>query len=374
MYRLRFSPALVSALALSAALSACGSPEPEPISTDGGVATVAAPERPMANGLSVQAIEQAVFATPQAAAAPAQAQPQPGQTPNASTPPAQPATDMPRADLIRAQILLDRSPWSPGAIDGLDGVAMKRAVKAFQTASGVTATGELDAATFAKLIGSDDRPVLSGYQITAQDVAGPFIGTLPDTTEAKAQLPALGFATAREALAEKFHITEALLEALNPGVDFARAGQTIVVPAIATAPLSAEVARIEVRKADGTVAAFDASNRLLAVYPATIGSEERPAPSGDLKVVGVANEPDYTYDPTRLTYGNGKEKLVVAPGPNNPVGTVWIDLSRDTYGIHGTPEPQEIGKTASNGCVRLTNWDAEQLAAAVKPGVDVKFI
>nr|AGU11878.1 L,D-transpeptidase catalytic domain [uncultured organism] len=372
MYRLRFSPArlpaLVSALALGAALAACGSPEPEPISTETGAATVAAPQRPMAGGLSLQAIEQAVFAPPQV-------QTQPGQDPNAGTPPqAQPAPDMPRADLIRAQILLDRSPWSPGAIDGLDGVAMKQAIKAFQTASGVTATGELDAETFGKLTASDDRPVLTGYQITAQDVAGPFIGALPETTEAKAQLPALGFATAREALAEKFHITEALLEALNPGVDFARAGQTIVVPAIATTPLSAEVARIEVRKADGTVAAFDASNRLLAVYPATIGSDERPAPSGDLKVVGVANEPDYTYDPTRLTYGDGKEKLVVAAGPNNPVGTVWIDLSRDTYGIHGTPEPHEIGKTASNGCVRLTNWDAEQLAAAVKPGVDVKFI
>ena len=116
------------------------------------------------------------------------------------------------------------------------------------------------------------------------------------------------------------------------------------------------------------------AGRLVAFYPATIGSAERPVPSGVLRVEGVANEPDYTYDPARLSYDRGDEKVVVPAGPNNPVGSVWIELSRDSYGIHGSPDPSKIAKTASNGCVRLTNWDAEQLAAAVKPGVEVQFV
>ena len=138
-------------------------------------------------------------------------------------------------------------------------------------------------------------------------------------------------------------------------------------------PLPA-VARIEVDKREKAVKAFDASGALIAFYPATIGSGDNRSPSGNLTVVGVANEPDYLYDPARLSYGPGGKKVSVPAGPNNPVGTVWIDLSRDTYGIHGTPDPSKIGKTASHGCVRLTNWDAEHLAAAVKPGVPVKFV
>jgi lipoprotein-anchoring transpeptidase ErfK/SrfK len=129
-----------------------------------------------------------------------------------------------------------------------------------------------------------------------------------------------------------------------------------------------------VDKTERSVRAFDEAGTLVAFYPATIGSGDNRSPSGNLTVVGVANEPDYLYDPSRLTFGKGGEKVSVPAGPNNPVGTVWIDLSRDTYGIHGTPDPSKIGKTASHGCVRLTNWDAEQLAAAVKPGVAVRFV
>ena len=149
--------------------------------------------------------------------------------------------------------------------------------------------------------------------------------------------------------------------------------KTIVVPAVRDGPLG-EVARVVVDKTERSARAFDASGRLLAFYPATIGSTERPAPTGTLRVVGVANEPDYTYDPARLSYDRGDEKIVVPAGPNNPVGSVWIELSRDSYGIHGSPDPSKIAKTASNGCIRLTNWDAEQLAASVKPGVEVRFI
>jgi lipoprotein-anchoring transpeptidase ErfK/SrfK len=213
---------------------------------------------------------------------------------------------------------------------------------------------------------------MTQYVTTAQDVAGPFS---PAATGELADIARAGtnFTSPRERLAERFHITEALLQGLNPGVDFRRAGQTIVVPAVTNTPLTG-VARIVVDKTERSARAFDASGKLLAFYPATIGSSERPAPSGTVTVTGVAPEPDYTYDPKRVTYDRGDEKVVVPAGPNNPVGTVWIDLSRDTYGIHGSPDPSKIGKTASNGCVRLTNWDAEQLAAGVKPGVVVQFI
>lgn len=162
------------------------------------------------------------------------------------------------------------------------------------------------------------------------------------------------------------------MQALNPGGDF-RAGQVLVVPAVSDAPLP-EVARIEVNKRERALSAYDAAGKLIAYYPATIGSSDNPTPSGDLRVNGVARNPDYTYDPAKLSYGPGGKKVVVPAGPNNPVGAVWIDLSRESYGIHGTPDPAKVGKTASHGCVRLTNWDAQQLAAAVKPGVEVKFI
>jgi lipoprotein-anchoring transpeptidase ErfK/SrfK len=170
---------------------------------------------------------------------------------------------------------------------------------------------------------------------------------------------------------------EHTLRALNPDVDFGKAGGEIVVAVPGRPELDAAVSRVEVDKAKAAVRAYDADDRLLAVYPATVGSTDRPSPSGDVKVKGVARNPAWEYDPDRLTFGRkaaGGKKLSIPAGPNNPVGAVWIALSKDTYGIHGTPDPDHVGKTASHGCVRLTNWDAQQLAAAVKPGVKVKFV
>lgn len=284
-----------------------------------------------------------------------------------------PGDARPEPALVRAQVLLDRTRFSPGIVDGLGGENTRQAIAAFEKAHDLPVDGELDAAVFERLASGDSRRVLTDYTITAADVAGPFIGAVPEDIEAMARLETVGYADAREALAEKFHMSEALLDALNPGVDFGRAGQTIVVAANGPDALQGEVARIVVDKAESSVRAFDADGQLLAFYPATIGSGEMPSPSGTHTVRAIAPRPNYTYDPSRVSYGEGGGKVVVPPGPNNPVGAVWIDLSRDTYGIHGTADPAEIGKTASSGCVRLTNWDVEQLAAAVKPGVEVRF-
>ena len=289
--------------------------------------------------------------------------------------PAQALPEQARPDpaMARAQILLDRTRFSPGIVDGLGGENTRQAIAAFERANDLAVDGELDATVFERLASGDGRRVLVDYTITSGDVSGPFIGTVPENIEAMGRLETVGYANPREALAEKFHMSEALLDALNPGADFGRAGQTIVVAATGPDALAGEVARIVVDKADSSVRALDADGKLLAFYPATIGSGGTPSPSGTHTVRAVAPRPNYTYDPSRVSYGDGGGKVVVPPGPNNPVGSVWIDLSRDTYGIHGTPDPAKIGKTASSGCVRLTNWDAEQLAAAVKPGVEVRF-
>jgi len=338
----------VSALPFVAAvLTACGSPAETPRPEQPPVAeTTASP-------LTREAVEAAVFET---VAAPVEGQPA---RPDAAT--------------ARAQILLDRANFSPGVIDGLGGDNTRQAIAAFEKSAGLPQDGVLDAEVFRRLTAGDDGRVLTDYTIADADLAGPFIGQVPANLTDMAKLQTVGYATPLEMLAEKFHMTEGLLQALNPGVDFGKAGQTIVVAAVAQTELAGDVAHIVVDKAERSVRVYDAADRLLAFYPATIGSSARPAPSGELTVVGVAPEPNYTYDPDRVSYDRGDRKVIVPPGPNNPVGSVWIDLSRDTYGIHGTPDPSKVGKTFSSGCVRLTNWDAEQLASKVKAGVRVTF-
>lgn len=332
---------------LAAALAACGSPAETPRAEPPPAAQGAAAP------LTREAVEAAVF---EAVPAPIEGQ---AVRPDAAT--------------ARAQILLDRANFSPGVIDGLGGDNTRQAIAAFEKAAGLPQDGILDAEVFRRLTSGDDGRVLTDYTITAADLAGPFIGQVPANLADMAKLQTVGYATPLEMLAEKFHMTEGLLQALNPGADFGKAGQTLVVAAVAQTDLAGDVAHIVVDKAERSVRVYDAADRLLAFYPATIGSSARPAPSGELTVVGVAPEPNYTYDPDRVSYDRGDRKVIVPPGPNNPVGSVWIDLSRDTYGIHGTPDPSKVGKTFSSGCVRLTNWDAEQLASKVKPGVRVTF-
>jgi lipoprotein-anchoring transpeptidase ErfK/SrfK len=190
-----------------------------------------------------------------------------------------------------------------------------------------------------------------------------------------AKLDRLSYTGPAELLAEKFHMDIDLLRALNPGAQFESAGEKIWVANVAGKKLDGQVKRIEIDKKRKILRGYAAEGALLVVYPASIGSAETPSPSGTMTVKGIARNPKYEYRPhVNFEQQGNDEPLVLPPGPNGPVGSVWIDLTKDTYGIHGTPDPETVGKAASHGCVRLTNWDAEELARLVKYGTSVEFI
>jgi len=235
--------------------------------------------------------------------------------------------------------------------------------------------GKLTREVWAKLA-TDNPPILMRYTITAKDVSGPFLAKLPAKLDDLKDLKALSYTSPREALAEKFHVSEDLLATLNPGQHFDRAGAEIVVPDLTSSRLGADaVARLEVDKDRDAVKVFDKSNNLVAFYPATVGSDEKPSPSGNLKVASITPNPTYRYNPDYHFKGvKSKTPFTIKPGPNNPVGTIWIQLNGEGYGIHGTPNPSKVSKADSHGCVRLTNWDAEELGQLVKKGTPVDFV
>ncbi|TPK83080.1 L,D-transpeptidase [Mesorhizobium sp. B2-4-17] len=276
--------------------------------------------------------------------------------------------------VLKAQILLDRARFSPGLIDGRISENFVKAVGAFQTASGLPSDGKLTQETWDKLMATSTNPVLVTYEVTRKDVRGPFTKRIPSRMEKMARLPRLGYRNAVEKLAERFHISEQLLRRLNPGIGFRKAGTMLVVPDVGRDGPPAAVANVEVDKGARLVRVLDPSGKWLAVYPASIGSEEKPAPSGMAEVKRVVHNPTYHYDPHFAFKGvKTRRPFTIAAGPNNPVGSIWIDLSIESYGIHGTPEPGKIGTTFSHGCIRLTNWDAEDLGSMVQQGTKVSF-
>lgn len=281
----------------------------------------------------------------------------------------------PSAVVLKAAVLLDRLSFSPGAIDAKAGENFSKALAAFQQAQGLQPTGKLDPDTWQRLAGNADVPALVDYEISDDDVKGPFTPRIPQKMEEMSRLDQLGYSGPVELLAEKFHVAESLLRELNRGRPLDRAGSTIVVPNVRDARADDAVARVEVDKALKAVRAFGADGRLVAFYPATIGSKEKPAPSGTFRIRNVTRHPIYYYDPKFHFKGVKTDRpFTIRPGPNNPVGVVWIDLSKPSYGIHGTPDPTKIGKTQSHGCIRLTNWDALDLAGRVRKGVEVAFL
>jgi lipoprotein-anchoring transpeptidase ErfK/SrfK len=268
---------------------------------------------------------------------------------------------------------LDRAHASPGEIDGTPGENTRKAIAAYAEIKGLEPTTEqLTEQLWRAITESDAEPALVSYKITEKDTRGPFSKKIPEDFRAKAAMDRLGYTSPRELLAEKFHMSEDLLRKLNPGASFDKDGQEIVVANVERDALSGKVSRIEVDATRQRVKAFGEGDKLVAIYPATVGSEDRPTPQGKFKVTKITENPVYHYDPALQLRGvHVNKKLDIPPGPNNPVGAVWIDLSAEGYGIHGTPDPDKISKSASHGCIRLTNWDALELAKHLSKGTPV---
>jgi len=276
------------------------------------------------------------------------------------------------SEVLATQIALDRAGFSPGEIDGRPGTNLQRALAAYQR-SHEEPLG---------LLG--DVPPFVDYTITDADLAGPFTPDIPAKLPDQAALEALNYRTPLEAIAERFHSSPALLRQLNPQVTFQKAGERIMVPNVATAPLSlpgspaptspASGITIVVTKSTSSLTVEDSKGQVLFHAPVTSGSTHDPLPIGTWKVTGVQRNPKFHYNPDLFWDATpGDRKATLQPGPNNPVGVVWIDLSKPHYGIHGTPEPSRIGHVESHGCVRMTNWDADRVAQWVKPGTRVVF-
>ncbi len=324
-----------------------------------------------------------------AAAAVAQ-QPQPASQARPSAEAERPQID---GTIFHAQVLLDRAGFSPGVIDGQAGMVFKDALRGFQKARGLEETGELDQETRAALL-QDGRPSTAMLRIDESDAVGPFF-QIPKEPEDQARMQRLGYRNLLEKLAEKFHTSPQTIVALNDPKTVLRAGTVLRLPNVLPGsrtygelkpdvaqvlsdlnihPDQPKAERVVVDKSDKLVRVFDKEDRLIAQFPATLGSDKDPLPLGNWKVNTVAYNPPFKYQPKLFWDVEDDEKeQMLPPGPNGPVGIAWIDLTREHIGIHGTNSPETIKRAESHGCVRLTNWDVARLTRMIKDGMEVVF-
>ncbi|MGO4740568.1 L,D-transpeptidase [Bosea sp. 2KB_26] len=277
--------------------------------------------------------------------------------------------------IVKAQALLSRRSISPGEIDGADGENFRKAVGQFRRQEKLGEGDDLDEGVWLSLRGDTVQDVIVEYKLSERDTEYDFADAIPRDYAKQARMKRLSYTSPQEMLGERFHMSEKLLTALNPGQGFTDAGSGIYVTSAGRSLQRGAAKRVDVVKSTGMVVVYGEGETILASYPATIGSSDTPSLTGHYTVKRIARNPRYTYDPDKnFQQGKNEETLVLPPGPNGPVGTIWIALSEPTFGIHGTPEPSRVSKTTSHGCVRLTNWDAEELADLVRPGVPVQFL
>jgi len=281
--------------------------------------------------------------------------------------------------VLRAQVLLDRLNYSVGIVDGRWGKNSSIAVLFFQQQNGMEATGNLDEATFRQMLGkAGNVPTLLQYTVTADDLKGPFT-KIPDDVYEKEKLTCLCYESLEEALSERFHTTSDFLELANPGVSLKtlQAGQSVLVPDVRQARTadSNDVKKIIVSVKGDYLNGLDAAGNVVFHAPTTLGSKYDPSPDETLKIVATARMPKFHYQPTLFhEVPDSDPEAHLQPGPNSPVGVVWMALSKEHFGIHGTSSPDSIGYASSHGCVRLANWDADDLSHRVEKGTIVSFV